>query len=494
MRRPLSAAVFVALIMLTAGGPASRATFILGLPNVVSAQGNGPGFHVSAGGDLNCPGGQTLSLPAPPASLGPITIPCTSGQGIAAAEADAGRLRALGRSEHACCGTASGGNGSARILIENVVITGPPAASIPISLNFHLRGTLTGNRDFGQTGIYLFLALRGFNADLAVTSQIDMNPTGVLNKTGVFAPLDVPFPVAAIDQSFTTPVANAGPNVPLTLEFQLLAGSAMAGIGAAESDFFSGSNGFSLPFGVPVFNLPPGYNIDIPALGIVNNFWQAAVPPDVSVTPLDQNFGSVTVGSQSTALVTVTNTGGPGLQVNTVGLGAGSTAFSIVSVRKDGANAVLPVPLDTNETLDVELAFTPTAAGAATRSLVINSNDADESTVVIALTGNGVQIQSPPSEQIADLLSFFDASVTAGTLQGAGFGKSASGRLKALRNMIEAAADFIDAFNAVEACQQLQDVLDRVDGNPRPPDFATGPALDELRSRIIELRAQLGCV
>src|SRR5262245_26839185 len=123
------------------------------------AQGNGPGFHVSAGGDLNCPGGQTLSLAIAPALLGPLSFPCTTGQGIAAAEAGAGTLRASGRSEHTCCGTASGGNGSARIELDNVVISGPAAASIPVSLNFRLRGTLNGNTDFGQHGLFMFLRL-----------------------------------------------------------------------------------------------------------------------------------------------------------------------------------------------------------------------------------------------------------------------------------------------------------------------------------------------
>lgn len=87
-------------------------------------------------------------------------------------------MRAKGRSEHLCCGTASGGNGSARIQIENVVISGPAAASIPVSLNFRLRGTLTGNTDFGENNLFLFVGLSGFNTNLSTSSQIDMNHQG----------------------------------------------------------------------------------------------------------------------------------------------------------------------------------------------------------------------------------------------------------------------------------------------------------------------------
>ena len=58
---------------------------------------------------------------------------------------------------------------------------------------------------------------------------------------------------------------------------------------------------------------------------IANNLW-GVQPPNVSVGPLNVNFGSVTVRSQSTAVVTVTNTGGAGLVVNSVGLGPGPSS------------------------------------------------------------------------------------------------------------------------------------------------------------------------
>jgi TolB protein len=96
--------------------------------------------------------------------------------------------------------------------------------------------------------------------------------------------------------------------------------------------------------------------------------------------------------------------------------------------------------------------------------------------------------------QIAEILQFFDESVDAGTLVGDGPGHSGEGRLKALRNMLRAAADLINAGNTAGACQQLRDAYLRTDGNPRPPDFVTGPAALELAARILELRAALGCV
>ncbi len=238
------------------------------------AQGNGPGFHASVifGGGCNAAQNQTVSSPTAPATVGPDAAPCVSGTAIAAAEAAATTLRASSQSAHECCGTSSGATGRARIQIENVVIAGPAAPSIPVSLNFRMRGTLASHPNFGQAGVFLFVRLSGFNTLMQSTSAIDMSSTGILNQTGVFAPLSLGFPASAIDQAFVTPVTNAAPNQPLRLDFELMVYSDMAGVGTTESDFFTGQSGVALPLGVPVFNLPPGYTVDIPELNIVNNY------------------------------------------------------------------------------------------------------------------------------------------------------------------------------------------------------------------------------
>jgi hypothetical protein len=380
--------------------------------------------------------------------------------------------------------------GRARIQIDNVVIVGPAAASIPVSINFRMRGSLQVQEDFGSAGVFLYLALGG---GLQSTSAIDMIPTGYVNKTGVFAPLEPGFPSAAIDQHFSTPAGTAVPNQPLRLDLELMTHSSMPGSRPTHSDFFTDGGGVFLPFGIPVFNLPEGYTVNIPELNIVDNFVQGDVPPSMSVSPASVNFGSVAVGSQSTSLVTVTNTGGPGLHVTFVQHSPMFAPFAVASLRKNGADVALPVALDTNETLDVEVAFTPVAPGSATGVLIVQSDAPEQSLTNIGLSGEGTQVETPPSDQILELLSFFDLSVAAGNLEGAGPGNSAGGRLKALRNMIQAAADFINQAAFDQACQQLQDVLYRIDGLPRPPDFAAGAAVEELRSRIIDVRAALGC-
>lgn len=102
-------------------------------------------------------------------------------------------------------------------------------------------------------------------------------------------------------------------------------------------------------------------------------------------------------------------------------------------------------------------------------------------------------ITCPPIETLEDTLEFFDQSVSSGELFGAGPGKSASYRLRALRNMLESAKNLIQSGLVAEACQQLLDALRRCDGYLLPPDFVTGSAREELFGMIVDLREELGC-
>ena len=89
------------------------------------------------------------------------------------------------------------------------------------------------------------------------------------------------------------------------------------------------------------------------------------------------------------------------------------------------------------------------------------------------------------------ILNFFDQAVTAGTLFGSGPGKSADGRLYALRSMLVAAKELIDSGNMEEACGQLKAAYKKCDGDK--PDFVDGAAAPELSEKILELMVELGC-
>lgn len=212
------------------------------------------------------------------------------------------------------------------------------------------------------------------------------------------------------------------------------------------------------------------------------------VQPDIDVAPQVANFGNVQLPGSATTVVTIQNVGGGDLSVSSVTLVAGSSP----SITIKSAPA-LPLTLAVNASCEVALEFRPTTLGTATATLAVGSDDPDEGTVQVALSGLGVASESPPAEQVATTLEFIEDSAADGTLQGTGPAGAADAHLQALLNQIKAASDLAAAGKLTQACQQLANAMQRTDGEPQPPDFVTGPAAAELRLLIELTRVAIGC-
>ncbi|NUO79068.1 choice-of-anchor D domain-containing protein [candidate division KSB1 bacterium] len=104
--------------------------------------------------------------------------------------------------------------------------------------------------------------------------------------------------------------------------------------------------------------------------------------PEIDVTPLSVNFGSVQVGQFADQNVTINNTGNATLTVTALNVTNG--VFALVGPP----SLPLNIPASGNQVLTVR--FAPTAAGAQNGNLAIVNNDADESTVNVSLSGSGV--------------------------------------------------------------------------------------------------------
>lgn len=209
--------------------------------------------------------------------------------------------------------------------------------------------------------------------------------------------------------------------------------------------------------------------------------------PEIAVAPAAVDFGDVNVGSTGTSVAHVSNTGALPLTVSGIALAPSGSTFAITP------SPALPATVAPGATLDVPLAFAPTAAGVQTATLTIASDDLDEGALHVPLTGRGVVSVPPPAQQITDILAFFDSSVAAGTLQGAGSGGVAAARLVALRLELVASRVLIQLGLVPQACALLADARNRTDGQPIPPDLVRGSAAAELRQRIETLRTTLGC-
>jgi hypothetical protein len=192
----------------------------------------------------------------------------------------------------------------------------------------------------------------------------------------------------------------------------------------------------------------------------------------IEVFPDALDFGVVELGSSTSCMVTISNGGFAPLTVWELNL-TGAAGFSL------DAAPPLPVALTQGTSQDVTLVFAPQVEGPASGTLEIVSDDVETPIVVVELIGQGDD-EPEPEEQIEEILEFIDDQVATGDLVGDGPGGSASGRLNALVNMIEAAGDLIATGDTEGASAQLQDALNRTDSEHPPPDFVAGPAAAEL--------------
>lgn len=105
--------------------------------------------------------------------------------------------------------------------------------------------------------------------------------------------------------------------------------------------------------------------------------------PEIEVTPSALDFGTVTPGRTKELTLAVRNVGTAVLQVTTLALESSGSSFALVS-------PAAPFDLAPSAERSVVVRFAPTSPGEQIDTLVIVSNDADEATVRVPLTGVGM--------------------------------------------------------------------------------------------------------
>ncbi|MFQ5652268.1 MAG: choice-of-anchor D domain-containing protein [bacterium] len=116
----------------------------------------------------------------------------------------------------------------------------------------------------------------------------------------------------------------------------------------------------------------------------------SVVEPDIFVNPTELSYGEVEIGSSSDLQVAVTNLGAEELQVTTsVIAGPDADLWEIT----EGA---APFALSTGQSQTLTLRFSPTSEGQKRAQLELSSNDPDEPTVAVSLTGMGVTTTASP--------------------------------------------------------------------------------------------------
>ena len=111
-------------------------------------------------------------------------------------------------------------------------------------------------------------------------------------------------------------------------------------------------------------------------------FSSSLTVPEINVTPGTLDFGEVNTGSTSPAqAVTIQNQGEVSLSLSNISLSGTDAARFAISSNNCGAT------LSAGASCTVQISFAPTTSGNRSALLVITSNDNDEGTVNVALSG-----------------------------------------------------------------------------------------------------------
>ncbi len=126
----------------------------------------------------------------------------------------------------------------------------------------------------------------------------------------------------------------------------------------------------------------PSFNIPLSGTGIS--------PADISITPLNINFGDVLLGDPKTTNVTITNEGT--LDLTVISIAEPVDPFSLSTVP------ALPAVIASGGSIVFGVTFAPTEAGGFDATVIVASDDQDEPSIGIPLSGtakSSLTIESP---------------------------------------------------------------------------------------------------
>lgn len=288
---------------------------------------------------------------------------------------------------------------------QSVTLTNSGASAIAISqaaatgTGFSISGLNPMTLNAGQTTTFTtkFAPTSTGSATGAVTITSNAsNPTLTLDLVGVGTqphlsanPTSVSFGSVAVGNSslISVTLTNTGTgSVAISSGSASGSGFSMTGLSAANLSAGQ-STSFNVKFAptaagaasgsVSIVSNAPGSPLAIPLSGTATQS-----QPGLTINPTNVPFGNISVGSNASQNVTLTNSGNA--VVNITGATASGTGFGLSGL---GAQSLNP-----GASVTFAATFAPTTAGNVTGSISISSN-APNSPAVITLSGAGIQGQ-----------------------------------------------------------------------------------------------------
>jgi hypothetical protein len=191
----------------------------------------------------------------------------------------------------------------------------------------------------------------------------------------------------------------------------------------------------------------------------------AAPNPQLTVSAATLSFGSVTVNTATTKSLKLTSTGTSPVTVNAATItGAG---FTIVG-------GSLPVTLNPNQSMTLQVQFDPTATGSASGQLTISSNSSTGGTSAVTLGGTGTAAPNPQLTVSATSLSFGSVTVNTATTQSLTLTSSGTSQLTVNSAVISGAGFSIIAQSLPMTLNPNQSMTLQVQFDPTATGSASG--------------------
>ncbi|MBC8379865.1 MAG: choice-of-anchor D domain-containing protein [Planctomycetes bacterium] len=203
---------------------------------------------------------------------------------------------------------------------------------------------------------------------------------------------------------------------------------------------------------------------------------------DIEVDQADVDFGQVDIGATQNAFVAVSNTGNANLTLQSISiLQDDNVQFDFVPLQQ------IPLTIEPNMTVDIEVLFYPIAEGATEAVLQVASDDPDQAIVEINLFGEGLLVVLTAEEQMDIILEYYAMSLEDGSITGVGKPRRASKKALAFAKRLLLAERLIDAGYDKYALKALKIVVKQCDKGKR----ITGEGVPVLSEMLDELMVTL---
>ncbi len=128
----------------------------------------------------------------------------------------------------------------------------------------------------------------------------------------------------------------------------------------------------------------------------------------ITLSPATINFGSVSIGTKGSSNLSIGNSGAADLVVSVIAVNGAEFALSGIAT---------PRTISAGQSVPATVTFTPTAAGSASGSITLTSNDPSDPVVTVALNASGSTTQQGELTVTPTSLSFGSVATGSNTTQ-----------------------------------------------------------------------------